>query len=107
MKLYKGFPGGLVVKHSSAKAGDEGFISGFSFWVGRGNINPLPYSCLGNPWGCKALDMTEHLSAHTVSSTFSFYMKLYPLWTFNFLLHLQDSVFPLSYWVVSEILFLL
>ena len=120
VKLYKGFPGGLVVKHSSPVAGDESFIPGFNSWLGtvpwRRKHQPTPVFLPGKshgqrslvgycPWGCKASDMTEQLSTHTISSTFSFSMKLYPLWTFTFLFHLQDSVFSLSYWVVSEYCF--
>ena len=44
---------------------------------GGGNGNPLQHSCLGNPmdrgacqatspWGCKQLDMAEHMSSHSI-----------------------------------------
>ena len=63
-----GFPGGTVVKNSSAKAGDTGLIPGLGRSPGEGNDIPLQYSCLENPrdrrawwalWGCKELDTTE------------------------------------------------
>ena len=43
-----GFPDGSVAKNPPANAGD-----GFDPWSGRssgeGNVNPVQYSCLGNP----------------------------------------------------------
>ena len=47
-----GVPGGLVVKNPSANVGDggdEGSIPGLERSPGKGNGNPLQYSCLGNP----------------------------------------------------------
>ena len=47
-----GFPGGSVVKHPPANAGDAGdvgSIPGSGRSPGEGNGNPLQYSCLGNP----------------------------------------------------------
>ena len=44
-----GFPGGLVVKHPPASAGDVGSNSGSGRSPGEGNGNSLQYSCLGNP----------------------------------------------------------
>ena len=44
----KGFPGGSVVKNPSASAGDTGSIPGLGRSPGRGNGNPLQYSCLEN-----------------------------------------------------------
>ena len=47
----RGFPGGLVVKNSSANAGDVGLISGLGRSPGGGNGNSLQYFCLGKiPW---------------------------------------------------------
>ena len=46
-----GFPGGSVGKESSCNAGDTGdagSIPGSGRYPGRGNCNPLQYSCLGN-----------------------------------------------------------
>jgi len=42
------FPRALVVKNPSANAGDEGPIPGSRRFPGKGNGNPLQYSCLGN-----------------------------------------------------------
>ena len=44
-----GFPGGSVVKNLPANAGDSDSISGSGRFPGEGNVNPLQYSCLGNP----------------------------------------------------------
>ena len=69
-----GFPDGSVVKNppdNAGDTGDQGFIHESGRSPGRGNGNPLQYSCLGNstykgnlvgysPWGHKELDMTEY-----------------------------------------------
>ena len=44
-----GFPGGSRVKNPPAHVGDTGSISGLGRSPGKGNINQLQYSCLGNP----------------------------------------------------------
>ena len=57
-----GFPGGTVVK-SLANAGDTrgaGLIAGSGRYPGRGNGNPLQYSCLGNPMDRGAWQATVH-----------------------------------------------
>ena len=69
MLIIRGFPCGSAVKNSPANAGDMGSISGSGRSSGEGNVNPLQYSCLGNPWteeaggysswGCKELDRTS------------------------------------------------
>ena len=43
-----GFPGGSVVKNTPASVGDVFLISGSGRFPGKGNGNPLKYSCLGN-----------------------------------------------------------
>ena len=73
-----GFRDGTVVKNQSTKAGDvrdASLIPGFGRSPGRGNGNPLRYSCLGNPvdrgvWraaihGVAKSDTPERLSTHT------------------------------------------
>ena len=48
----KGFPGGSVVKNLPANAGvtrDEASVPKLGRPSGRGNGNPLQYSCLENP----------------------------------------------------------
>ena len=42
------FPGGLVGKDTACNAGDTGLIPGLGRFPGRGNGNPLQYSCLEN-----------------------------------------------------------
>ena len=54
---------------SAYNAGDPGSIPGSGRFPGKGNGNPLQYSCLGNPmdrgawwaslWGHKESDTTE------------------------------------------------
>ena len=44
-----GFPGGSDSKESACSAGDTGSIPGWGRSPGKGNGNPLQYSCLGNP----------------------------------------------------------
>ena len=41
-----GFPGGSVVKSLPANAGEEGWIPRLGRSPGKGNGNPLQYSCL-------------------------------------------------------------
>ena len=47
--LPMGFPGGSDGKESTCNAGDPGLIPGLGRSSGKGNGNPLQYSCLGNP----------------------------------------------------------
>ena len=69
-RLHGGFPGGSVGKNLPANTGDIGSIPALGRSPGKGNGNPLQYSCLGNPldggawWaavhgGRKKSDMTE------------------------------------------------
>ena len=44
-----GFPGSLVVTNSPANAGNSSSIPESGRFPGKGNGNPLQYSCLGNP----------------------------------------------------------
>ena len=48
------FLGGSMVENPPANATDTGLIPGSRRSPGRGNGNPLQYSCLGNP-----MDRTE------------------------------------------------
>ena len=50
-----GFPDGSVVKNPPVNAGDEGSIPGLGRSLGKGNSNPLQYSCLENPHGQRSL----------------------------------------------------
>ena len=64
-----GFPRGSDVKESASDARDLGLIPESGGFLGKGNGNPLQYSCLKNsidrgawransPWGPKESDMT-------------------------------------------------
>ena len=44
----KGFLGGSVIKNPAANAADTGSVPGLGRFPGRGNGNPLQYSCLEN-----------------------------------------------------------
>ena len=61
-----GFPDDSVVKNPPTNAGDAGSITGSGRSHGKGNGNPLQYSCLGSlmdreawsqksPWGQKSV----------------------------------------------------
>ena len=61
-----------MVKNLPANAGDMGSSPGLGRFPGRGNGNPLQYSCLGNPINRGAWQATVHgvtksriLSTHT------------------------------------------
>ena len=55
-----GFPGVLVVKNPSVSVGDMGLIPESRRYPGKGNGNPLQYSCLENPMGRRAWQATVH-----------------------------------------------
>ena len=77
MSIFEGFPGGSDVKEPACSAGDTDSTPGSGRSPGKGNGNPLQYSCLEkshgqrsladySPWGHKELDTTEWLTnAHT------------------------------------------
>ena len=77
-KTKMGFPHGSVIKNLPANAGDEDLIPGLGRSPGKGNGNPLQYSCLENsmdekslvgysPQGHKESDTTERLHFTYVS----------------------------------------
>ena len=53
-------PGGSEVKASASNAGDSGSIPGLGRSPGKGNGNPLQYSCLENPTDGGAWWATVH-----------------------------------------------
>ena len=60
----RGLPDGSVVKNPLANAGDVSSIPGSGRYPGGGNVNPLQYSCLGNPmdrgaWRATAYGVTK------------------------------------------------
>ena len=57
---YVFIPGVSVVKNPSANAGDTGLIPGSGRSPGRGNGNPLQYSCPENPMDRGAWRATVH-----------------------------------------------
>ena len=58
--LSVGFPRGSVVKNLPASTGDASSIPGSGRLPGRGNGNPLQYSCLENPLNRGARWVTIH-----------------------------------------------
>ena len=55
-----GFPGGSAGKESACNAGDPGLVPGWGRSTGKGNNNPLQYSCLENPVDRGAWQATVH-----------------------------------------------
>ena len=55
-----GFPGGSEVNVSACNAGGLGSIPGLGRSPGEGNVNPIQYSCLGNPKDRGAWRATVH-----------------------------------------------
>ena len=76
--VFLDFPGGLDSKVSAYNAGDPGSIPGPGRSPGKGNGNPLQYSCLGNPMDGKAWQATVHGVAknRTWLSDFTFLLSL-------------------------------
>ena len=63
MYLFGSFPCGSVVKNLPANAGDTGntsSIPGLGRSPGKGNVNPLQYSCLENSINRRAWWTTVH-----------------------------------------------
>ena len=56
-------PGGPVVKHLPAKAGDLGSVLGLGIYPGEGSDNLLQYSCLENSMDRGAGQATVHGTA--------------------------------------------
>ena len=59
-----GFSGGSVVKDQPPNAGASGPIRGLERYLGEGNGNPFPHSCLENPmnrgaWRATVREVTE------------------------------------------------
>ena len=80
--VISGFPLDSVSKESTCNAGDVGSTPGSGRCLGRGNGDPLQYSCLENPidrgswggyspWGRKESNMTERLSTHSHTHSLS------------------------------------
>ena len=60
LPFTRGFPGGSVVKNPPVKARDMGLIPGLGRSPGKGNGNPLQYSCLEIPWQRSLEGYTVH-----------------------------------------------
>ena len=75
-----GFPGGSEVKASACNAGELGSIPGSGRSPGKGNGNPLQYSCLEKPMGGGAGWATVHgvTKSQTRLSNFTFHFKSSP-----------------------------
>ena len=64
-----GFPGGSVVKNPPANAEDLSSILGLGRSPGKGNGNPLQYSCPGNPMDREAWWATVRRVAKELDTT--------------------------------------
>ena len=60
---FQGFLGGSGSKESACNTGDPGLIPELERSPGKGNGNPLQYSCLENPMGRGAWWATVHRAA--------------------------------------------
>ena len=67
--FYWGFPSGSVVKNSPANARDMGSIPVSGRSPGKGNGNPLWYSCLENPMDIGTWQATVHEVAKELDAT--------------------------------------
>jgi len=63
------FQGGSVVKNLPANAGDMGSIPESARSPGKGNGNPLQYSCLGNLMDRGAYQAIVHRMAKELDTT--------------------------------------
>ena len=63
------FQGGSVVKNLPANAGDMGSIPESARLPGKGNGNPLQYSCLGNLMDRGAYQAIVHRMAKELDTT--------------------------------------
>ena len=57
---YINFPGGSVGRNLPANEGDMGSVPGSKRFPGKGNGNPLQYSCLKNPMDSRAWQAIVH-----------------------------------------------
>ena len=92
----KGFPGGSVVNNLPANAGDTGdmdLIPGVGRSPGRGNDNPLQYSCLENPMD-RAAWRARVLQGHKESDTTYWWAPTHNNWLLSFYTHF--SFLPLE-----------
>ena len=69
MTIYRGFPGGSGIKNPPANAGDRSSIPELGRSLGRGNGNPLQYSCLANPMDRGAWRATVHVVTKVLDVT--------------------------------------
>ena len=72
-------PGGSDGKESACSAGDPGLITGSGRSPGKGNYNPLQYSCWENPMDGEPCQSTVHgvTKSRSRLSDFSFTFHLY------------------------------
>ena len=72
--VNKGFPGGSDGKESACNMGDPSLIPGSGTSPGKGNGNPVQYSCLENPMDGGAWRATVHgvTQSWTQPSDFTF-----------------------------------
>ena len=68
-----------MVKNPLANAGDVGSIAGSGRSHGKGNGNPLQYSCLGNPMDKGAWQATVHGVSKSQTGLNDFHFHFFPL----------------------------
>ena len=62
MPEERGFPHSSVGKESACDAGDPGLIPGLGRFPGKGNGNPLQYSCVENSMDRGAMDYSPRVT---------------------------------------------
>ena len=88
-----GSPRGLDAKESACNAGDLGSIPGSGRSPGKGNGNPLQYSCLGNPMDRKAWWAIVHGVTKSQRWLRDYHVHFSPVWApdlrslYSFLMH--------------------
>ena len=77
--MYFGFPCGAVVRNLSTSAGVPGLIPGSRRSLGKGNGNPLLYSCLERgDWQATVHGMVKESDVTQETTTiYAFYVKIY------------------------------
>ena len=71
--LSMGFSGGSVLENSPTNLREASSIPGSGRLPGERNVNPLQYSCLGNPMGRRAWWTTVHEVAEELDTTQGLY----------------------------------
>ena len=120
-RIFRGFPGGSVIKNPPANAGNTGDTSstpGFGKSPGEGNGNTLQNSCLEipwteepgglySPWGCKRVRhdwVSEQEHKQGYSTFWSFFLLFISLQCFFSMVTSSRATFPLAFYRIAFLL---